>query len=575
MGYEIIETDVLVVGAGGAGCRAAIEAVRLNLDVTVVCKEILGKAHTCMAEGGYNAALGNVDVKDDWRWHFFDTVKGGAWINNQNLVNFLVRESGERLYDLEEFGAVFDRTPEGKVNQRAFGKASFDRTCFAGDRTGHEMMATLVEELRRIGVNFRDEVFMSRLLVQDGAVVGATGLDLVRGDLFAVKAKSTVLASGGAGRIYEVTTNAQGDTGDGFTMGFCTGAELVDMEMIQFHPTGMIYPESCRGVLVTEAVRAEGGRLYNKPGERFMQRYNPKEMELAGRDEVARSIATEIMEGRGTERGGVYLDVSHLPPEVIEFRLPSMLEQFLKVGVDIRKEPMEVAPTTHHFMGGLIIDESGQTTLKGLFAAGEVTGGVHGGNRLGGNALADTQVFGRRAGAAAATCARKALSPALPKNQVEKEFDKIDSQLDRKNGVPASAVRKRLQSTMWNKVGIFRTEEEMREALKSVLEWKSLIPSGLSVRESSRSYNKEWLEALEIPNMLLVAEMVTRGALMRRESRGAHFRRDCPKPDDANWFRNITYKMSADGSILLGTKPVTTLYIPKPGLDFNSINWAS
>jgi fumarate reductase (CoM/CoB) subunit A len=356
-------------------------------------------------------------------------------------------------------------------------------------------------------------------------------------------------------------------------MGFHAGAELVDMEMVQFHPTGMIYPESCLGVLVTEAVRAEGGRLFNKQGERFMQRYNPKEMELAGRDEVARSIATEILEGRGTERAGVYLDVSHLPPEVIEFRLPSMLEQFLKVGVDIRKEPMDVAPTTHHFMGGLIIDETGQTTLKGLFAAGEVTGGVHGGNRLGGNALADTQVFGKRAGAAAAAHARKASSPSLPRDSVEEDFDRINSQLDRREGVPASSVRKRLQSMMWNRVGIFRTEERMQEALKAVLEWKKLIPNGLSVRERSRSYNKEWLEALEIPNMLLVAEMVTRGALMRKDSRGAHFRRDYPKPDDVNWFRNITYRVGEGGSVELGTKPVTTRYIPKSGMDYNAINW--
>lgn len=573
MGYEVVETDVLVIGAGGAGCRAAIEAVKSNLDVLVVSKEILGKAHTCMAEGGYNAALANVDARDDWRWHFFDTVKGGAWINNQVLVEHLVRESADALYDLEEFGAVFDRTAEGKINQRAFGKASRDRTCFAGDRTGHEMMATLVEELRRTGVAFRDEVFMSRLLVRDGAVVGATGLDLVRGDLFAVKARSTVLASGGAGRIYEVTTNAQGDTGDGFAMGFHAGAELVDMEMVQFHPTGMIYPESCLGVLVTEAVRAEGGRLFNKQGERFMQRYNPKEMELAGRDEVARSIATEILEGRGTERGGVYLDVSHLPPEVIEFRLPSMLEQFLKVGVDIRKEPMDVAPTTHHFMGGLIIDEEGQTALKSLFAAGEVTGGVHGGNRLGGNALADTQVFGKRAGAAAAAHAKKVASPFLPRDSVEEDFDRINSQLDRREGVPASSVRKRLQSMMWNRVGIFRTEERMQEALKAILEWKKLVPNGLSVRERSRSYNKEWLEALEIPNMLLVAEMVTRGAVMRKESRGAHFRRDYPKPDDVNWFRNITYRVGEGGSVELGTRPITTRYIPKSGMDFNAINW--
>jgi fumarate reductase (CoM/CoB) subunit A len=570
--YEIIDTDVLIIGAGGAGCRAAIEAAKHNVNVTLICKELFGKAHTIMAEGGYNAALANVDKEDNWKLHFYDTVKGGAWINNQKLVNILAHEATERVLDLEEFGAVFDRTDEGKINQRMFGTQTYRRTCFAGDRTGHEMMLALIEETRRLGVRVFDEFFASRLIKTEDTVVGATAVDIKTGSFYAFRAKSTVLASGGAGRVYEVTTNAQCDTGDGFAMGYLAGAELVDMEFVQFHPTGMVYPESCRGVLVTEAVRGEGGRLFNKDRERFMKNYNPELMEMAFRDQVARAIATEILQGRGTKRGGVYLDVTHLPPEVIEQRLPSMLEQFLKVGVDIRKEPMEVSPTAHHFMGGLIINENGETTLKGLYAAGEVTGGVHGGNRLGGNALADTQVMGKRAGENAAKNALKKGNVWLNREAISEDYQRVQALLETKEGTPPVSFRKRLQHLMWNKVGIFRNEQDMMEALDQIIKWRKEASDKMFVENKSTFFNKQWIEALELENMLLVAEMVTRAALERRESRGSHFRRDFPKPNNSEWFVNIAVKME-NGQMMLKKIPVTTIYIKQPEVKFGEIEW--
>ncbi|MHA1216511.1 MAG: FAD-dependent oxidoreductase, partial [Candidatus Thorarchaeota archaeon] len=392
MDYKTIVCDVLVVGAGGAGCRAAIEAAKHNMDVVVISKELLGKAHTSMAEGGYNVAIGNVDPDDNPDVHFKDTIVGGNYLNNQELVEILVRDAPERIYDLEEMGAVFDRTPEGKIAQRPFGKQSFRRTAYASDRTGSEIMVTLTEALRKTSVRVFDEVFATKLLVHDGRIAGVTAIDMKYGDFLVFRAKAVVMATGGAGRIYKVTSNAQLDVGDGYAMAYEAGCELIDMEMVQFHPTGMVKPESARGRLVTEAVRGEGGILLNNRGERFMNKYYPQVMELAGRDQVARSIMTEVLEGRGSPDGGVYLSIAHLPRSIIEFRLESMIEQFEDAGVDIREEPMQVSPTAHHFMGGIKIDTNAQSTIPGLFAAGECTGGVHGGNRLGGNALADTQV---------------------------------------------------------------------------------------------------------------------------------------------------------------------------------------
>ncbi len=561
--YETIDTDVLVVGAGGAGCRAAIESSNHNVSVTLLSKELFGKAHTIMAEGGYNAALGNVDPADNPDIHFKDTVEGGAYLNNQRVVEILVKDACERILDLENFGGLFDRTAEGKIAQRLFGKQTYRRTCYASDRTGHEMMATLVEEVRRRDITVMDEIFVFRLLMNNGAVVGAAALKMKNGDLVVLRSKSTVLATGGTGRIYSITTNAAQDTGDGYALGFNSGAQLVDMEQFQFHPTGIVYPESARGTLVTEAVRGEGGILYNSLGERFMKNYNPKLMEVAGRDEVARSIANEIIEGRGTKHGGVFLDISHLPSIIIEERLESMLELFLKIGIDIREEPMEVSPTAHHLMGGLSINERAETTIKRVFAAGEVTGGVHGGNRLGGNALADTQVFGRIAGENAATLAKSlSQSPSLSKFEVDQAYAEAYASLDRKEGLSSIELRKRLQRLMWDNVGIFRSGASLSKAVDEIVRMRNEA-SRIATQDKNPSYNKEWIESLEVPNMLLTSEMIARSALMRQESRGAHYRKDFNKTDNKNWSVNI--HITKEGKTMkLWTEPViiTKLKVP-------------
>jgi fumarate reductase (CoM/CoB) subunit A len=561
--HETIETDVLVIGAGGAGCRAAIEASNHNVSVTLLSKELFGKAHTIMAEGGYNAALGNVDPADSPDIHFRDTIEGGAYLNNQLLVEVLVRDACDRVLDLEDFGGLFDRTAEGKIAQRLFGKQTYRRTCYASDRTGHEMMVTLVEEVRRRDITVLDEIFVSRLLIYNGNAVGATAVRVKNGEFLTFRSKATVLATGGTGRIYSITTNAMQDTGDGYALGFNSGAELVDMEQFQFHPTGVVYPESARGTLVTEAVRGEGGILYNSLGERFMKNYNPKLMEVAGRDEVARSIANEISEGRGTNHNGVFLDVSHLPSLIIEERLESMLELFLKIGVDIRNEPMEVSPTAHHLMGGLKINEKAETTIKGLYAAGEVTGGVHGGNRLGGNALADTQVFGKIAGENAAILAKDTVqTPSPNKSEIEQSYEEAYAPINRKVGPNAIQLRKKLQQLMWNNVGIFRTGKGLEEAVHEISGMRSEVLK-VATRDKNDTYNKEWIESLELPNMLLTSEMIAKSALMRNESRGAHYRKDFNKADNRNWLVNI--HLRKDGNMMkLWTEPIviTKLKIP-------------
>jgi len=565
LSYETIDTDVLVIGAGGAGSRAAIEAAKNNVHVILLSKELLGKAHTCMAEGGYNAPLANVDPADKWEVHFKDTVVGGAWLNNQRLAEILVKEAGDRIFDLEEYGAVFDRTPEGKIMQRPFGKQTYRRTCYAADRTGHELMATLVEEVRRRDIDVLDEIFVTSLLTSEGKAAGAVAIDYKTGDFMVFRGKAIVLASGGAGRLYKITTNAAQDTGDGYASAYRVGANLIDMEMVQFHPTGMVYPESHRGQLVTEAVRGEGGLLFNISRERFMQRYEPKLMELAGRDLVARSIATEILEGRGTPQGGVYLDVSHLPANVIEERLPSMLKQFLDVGVDMRKEPMQVAPTAHHFMGGVMINENAETNIHGLYAAGEITGGIHGGNRLGGNALADTQVFGKRAGENASKQALQTQLPPVDRKQINREIRKAKSILKRKDGVRPVEIKGKLASLMWDTVGIFRTGKELKEAIVEIERIREKELQRLYIMDSKTRYNREWIEALEVENLVTVAEMVAKAALMRDESRGAHFRSDFPKTDNQNWFSNIMIRQER-GEMTFKKAPIVTTSMKPEGL---------
>ena len=560
--YKTILCDVLVVGAGGAGCRAAIEASEHNLDVIMISKELVGKAHTAMAEGGYNVSLGNVDPDDDVETHFKDTIVGGAFLNNQELAQILVDDAVERIWDLEEYGAVFDRTPEGKIAQRVFGKQSWRRTAYASDRTGSEIMITLVEAIRKSSVRVFDEVFATKLLLKDGKIAGVTAVDLKYGDYIVFRPKSVVMGTGGAGRIFSVTSNAQLDVGDGYGMAYEAGAELIDMEMIQFHPTGMVKPESARGRLVTEAVRGEGGILLNNKGERFMNNYYPEVMELAGRDQVARSIMTEVLEGRGSPDGGAYLSIAHLPHQIIEFRLESMIEQFDDAGVDIREEPMEVSPTAHHFMGGIKIDTNSQSTIPGVFASGECTGGVHGGNRLGGNALADTQVYGALSGESAAKYAKANDRQGINREEIQKEFAHLEAMLTRTEGISPAEAREELTNLMWEKVQIFRNEEDMAYAVKELKRIEEDVVPKIKVDVNEKRFNPGWHQALEFAHMVKTARMVAEAALIRKGNRGAHFRTD-PDPNDKGYY-NIVIRKGEDGKMELRKEDVIVTKIELP-----------
>ena len=514
---DTVECHVLVIGSGGAGVRAAIEAENHG-DTVLVTKSLAGKGGcTPMAEGGYNAAL---KEGDSCVLHKEDTIRGGAYLNDPELVDILVNEAPERFHELVRWGAVFDRTAEGHWAQRSFGGQRVPRTCYAGDRTGHEIMMTLLERLRASHVTVLQEVSIIDLLKKEGRVVGAVGLDQA-GELATIQADATILATGGAARIYDISTNSATGTGDGFAMGYRAGAELIDMEMVQFHPTGAVYPYDARGRLVTEAVRGEGGILLNSKGERFMERYDPDRMELSTRDVVARSIAREIEEGRATPHYGVYLDVTHLPPGKIEEKLPMMLEQFLAFGTDIRKEKMEVAPSAHHFMGGLRITPRCETTVPGLYACGETAGGVHGANRLGGNSLAETQVFGRRAGDAAGRAPSR--GTRIDARQLENYRRKLDE--FRSGGVNPVTVVKKLQETMWEGAGIMRNVRDLERTLVDV---EKLAKKKLLAQTPMNS-----TECFTVQNMCLVASLVIRAALLRGESRGAHVRTDIVQSWDA------------------------------------------
>jgi len=514
---EVIDCHVLVIGSGGAGVRAAIEASKYG-DTVLVSKTIIGKGGcTTMAEGGYNAVLRE---QDSCGIHFEDTLKGGAYLNDPKLVNILVKEAPLRMGDLIQWGAVFDFTDTDEIAQRPFGGQRFPRTCYAGDRTGHEMMTTLVERLDSSKVSLLQEFTVIDLLKSGESVIGAIALD-ERGDIVLLKANSTILATGGGTKVYDISTNSSSGTGDGFAIGYRAGAELIDMEMIQFHPTGAVFPYDARGRLVTEAVRGEGGLLLNNLGERFMKQYDPERMELSTRDVVARAIATEIQDGRGTKNGGVYLDVTHLSREQIETRLPVMLEQFLKFGVDIREKPMEVAPTAHHIMGGLRITPECRTTLPGLFACGEVAGGVHGANRLGGNALADTQVFGKRAGEFAGKTEKRVKK--VNEEQVKQQLDLLDSFLTGSDN-PAG-IRKQLQKVMWQGAGIFRNAADLNKTLETV--------NNLSTAKIRAETLRNLADCSIVKNMCLTSSLICRSALIRKESRGAHVRRDVKQTYDA------------------------------------------
>ncbi|NWF95366.1 MAG: FAD-binding protein [Candidatus Thorarchaeota archaeon] len=560
--YKTIACDVLVVGAGGAGCRAAYEASKHNLDVIMISKELLGKAHTAMAEGGYNVAIGNVDPADTPEVHFKDTITGGNYLNNQQLVEILVRDAPDRIYDLEEMGAVFDRTPDGKIAQRPFGKQTYRRTAYASDRTGSEIMVTLTEAIRKTSVRVFDEYFATKLLLHDGRIAGVCAIDLKYGDYVVFRAKAVVLATGGAGRIYKVTSNAQLDVGDGYAMAYEAGCELVDMEHVQFHPTGMVWPPSAVGKLVTEAVRGEGGILLNTEGDRFMYKYHPDVMELAGRDQVTRAIMTEVLQGHGTEHGGVHLSVAHLPKWIIEFRLESMLEQFEDADVDIRDEPMEVAPTAHHFMGGVKIDTHAATNIPGLFAAGECTGGVHGGNRLGGNALADTQVFGALAGLSAAEFAKSHQMAGVNREEITNEFERLEAMLARKEGVTPADAREELQNLMWEKVQIFRNEADLAYAVKRLREIERDIVPKIKVDVPIKRFNPGWHQAIEFSHMVTTARMVAEAAYMRKGSRGAHFRTDAD-PNDKGYY-NIVIRKGKNGEMELRKEELVITKITPP-----------
>jgi fumarate reductase (CoM/CoB) subunit A len=497
--------------------RAAIEASRYG-SVILASKTIAGKGGcTTMAEGGFNAVLRD---QDSVVTHREDTLSGGAYLNDPALVDVLVSEAPDRLKDLVRWGAVFDVTDDREVAQRPFGGQRFPRTCYAGDRTGHEIVMTLLDGLDATDTQIYNEVTVIDLVRdENGAVAGAIALDR-DGGVVLFRSDATVLATGGGTQIYDVSTNSAAGTGDGFAMAYRAGAELIDMEMIQFHPTGAVYPYDARGRLVTEAVRGEGGILLNAQQERFMKRYDPERMELSTRDVVARSIATEVLEGRGTRHGGVYLDVTHLPAERIETRLPVMLEQFLAFGVDIRKEPMEVAPTAHHIMGGLRITPECRTTIPGLFACGEVTGGVHGANRLGGNALADTQVFGKRAGEFAGKSPER--KGRIDEAWVEGELRLLDDFFE--GAISPAAVRKDLKLTMWNQAGIFRNAMDLATALTHVRR--------LADRRLFAASTANIPECCTVRNMCTTASLIVRCALLRPENRGAHVRRD---PETATW----------------------------------------
>ncbi|NOZ82965.1 MAG: fumarate reductase subunit A [Euryarchaeota archaeon] len=556
---DVYQCDVLVVGGGGAGARAAIEARRHGAEVLVVVKGLFGRSGcTVMAEGGYNAAFGFVDPSDSREHHFEDTVIGGRWLNNQKLVEILVEQAPERLVELERFGAVFDRVEPEKYDQRYFGGQRFRRTVHRGDRTGHEMMSALKEEVYRLGIDVLEEVAITRLLLADGAVAGATGLDLIHGRFLLFRAKAVVLATGGAGRIYSITTNPFQKTGDGYALAYNAGAELIDMEMVQFHPTGMVYPPSASGLLVTEAVRGEGGKLYNALGERFMLRYDQERAELSTRDVVTKAIFREIAEGRGTEHGGVYLDVTHVPDEIIEQKLGTMLAQYLDVGVDIRREPMQVSPSAHHFMGGVRIDEHCRSTLPNLFACGECAGGVHGANRLGGNSLAETQVFGAIAGRSAAQAAASRSHAKIDLEALEEEHSRI-YRFESGEGELPYTLRAELQRVMWEHVGIIRSRQSLENALRKIAELRKQVEH-VSV-ESGLRYNLQLLTAVELENMLLVAEIIARSALLRTESRGAHYRSDYPE-EDPRWVKNIVVSRAGEGMLLRTVEPVITKLPP-------------
>ncbi|HVO99180.1 MAG TPA: fumarate reductase/succinate dehydrogenase flavoprotein subunit [Bryobacteraceae bacterium] len=590
--FQTYSYDVLIVGAGGAGLRAAIEAAASGVKVGVVCKSLLGKAHTVMAEGGVAAAMANVDDRDNWRVHFADTMRGGQYLNNWRMAELHAKEAPDRVRELEAWGALFDRTKDGKILQRNFGGHRYPRLAHVGDRTGLEMIRTLQDHGIHSGMEVHMECTVLTLLMDSGRVAGAFGYDREKGHFILWRAKAVVLATGGIGRAFKITSNSWEYTGDGHALAYLAGAELTDMEFVQFHPTGMIWPISVRGILVTEGVRGEGGVLRNSLGKRFMfddipdlykaQTADSEEEgwrycvgdknarrppELLTRDHVARCINREVKAGRGSPHGGVFLDISWIkqhipkPEEHIKRKLPSMYHQFKQLAdIDITKEPMEIGPTTHYMMGGVRVDgDSQMSNVPGLFAAGEVAAGLHGANRLGGNSLSDLIVFGKRAGQYAAEFAKRSGEASVDERQVDSASKAALEVFDRgPTGENPYAIQHDLQEKMQELVGIVRVESEMVQALETIEQLRHrAAKAGIA---GNRQYNNGWHTCMDLPNMLLVSEAITRAALLRKESRGAQFRDDYPEKDANYWGkRNIVIKQDSSGGMIVEERPVTPL----------------
>jgi succinate dehydrogenase / fumarate reductase flavoprotein subunit len=583
--------DVLVIGAGGAGLRAAIEASAAGARVGLVCKSLLGKAHTVMAEGGVAAALANVDDRDSWRVHFADTMRGGQYVNNWRMAELHAREAPARVNELEAWGALFDRTADGRILQRNFGGHRYPRLAHVGDRTGLEMIRVLQDKGVHQGIDVYMETNVTTLLTDGGRVAGAFAYDRERGRFRVFRAKAVVLATGGIGRAFKITSNSWEYTGDGHALAYHAGADLVDMEFVQFHPTGMIWPPSVRGILVTEGVRGEGGILTNREGRRFMfddipENYRAQTAdseeegwryvtgdkqarrppELLTRDHVARCIVREVREGRGSPHGGVFLDISWIKSKVkdseahIRKKLPSMYHQFKQLAdIDITKEPMEIGPTTHYVMGGVRVDGDTQmSTVPGLFACGECAAGLHGANRLGGNSLSDLLVFGKRAGEHAAAFARGNGAAAVDAAQVEAATKRAVAPFERSgSGENPFQVQAALQDTMQDLAGIVRNEDDLQRALVAV---QALAARGEQAGVwGNREYNPGWHTALDLPNLMTVSEAVVRSALDRKESRGGHFREDYPEKDPAAAKFNVAVRKAEDGSMQLERVPVRKL----------------
>ena len=586
--YQRHEHDVLVIGAGGAGLRAAIEAAHGGASVGLVCKSLLGKAHTVMAEGGVAAALANVDDRDNWKVHFADTMRGGQYLNNWRMAELHAKEAPDRVNELEALGAVFDRTDDGRILQRNFGGHKYPRLAHVGDRTGLEIIRTLQDHAVYQPIDVHMECTIVSLLKDGNRIAGALGYDRDRGRFKVFVAKAVVLATGGIGRAFSVTSNSWEYTGDGHALAYNAGAALQDMEFVQFHPTGMVWPPSVRGILVTEGVRGEGGILVNKEGRRFMfddipenyrgqtadneeegWRYTQGDKnarrppELLTRDHVARAIMKEVREGRGSPHGGVFLDISWISSKLsgaeehIKKKLPSMYHQFKQLAdIDITKEPMEVGPTTHYVMGGIRVDGDTQmSSVPGLFAAGEVGAGLHGANRLGGNSLSDLLVFGMRAGKYAAEFAGRQSSPRVDLQQADAIVRTALEPFDRRDGGEGPyQVEHDLQTMMQELVGIVRREDEIRRALDGL---KALKERARKVSVTgNREYNPGWHTALDLQNLLTVSEIVARAALERKESRGGHFRDDFPEKDPAYGKFNIVVKRGSNGEMLVVREPI-------------------